>query len=1067
MRLHSLELAAVGPYATPQRIDFDRLCRSGLFLLEGPTGAGKTTILDAITFALYGGLAGQDSAQDRLHSDFAEPEVEPMVRLEYSLGGTRYLITRVPEHQRRKRRGHGYTTEPMRVHLQRMTDSRWTSISSNKAEVGDAVTTAVGLNLAQFTQVMLLPQGEFARFLRSDDDTRRALLTKLFGTQLYDQITTELDHRRAEGLRARLRADGEVDTAVSAAAEAAGLDADLRGELIALPSAERALQFKQVADELADRVAITTAALELAADQVVRAAAAEQETAQRAARMTRLAVALARLAEHEATRAEHDQRVAVLDAARRAEPVRPLIAALAEADRAVDTARRDLTDLLAGVAEPGPAVDAGCGQLDRRAGVGGSAGVGGAEAGHHQILTGLVAGSADSGRVRKAGKKAAARAEAGQREAANLYEFVQSENGISHFEVTVAGLRVAAERAGDVVGALETARCELPDRIEAAQAGLAQARNLAAGLDAARQRRAELARIAAAARRLAGFEPRLAAKAVAMRDAIEAHQRSVDAHQAAMDGRLAGIAAELAAGLADGATCPVCGSADHPALARAGAEPVTAEAVAAARRRRDAAEQARVRAEQEHAKLDVEVAGLTGVVDGRTLAELAADEEAAAARVLAAERADAEVGALEPLIAGLRVELDRLGGELLAATAERARAEAEADRAESDLTALRAKLAQVAEPYLTVADKHGAVEYAARADLALATALGGLAAAIDAQAQARRRAQDEAVASGFGAGPGDAADGTLPFGTPPFDLGDGEQAVELARMAVRSLDEQARLDREAAAWTAALTELRSAARAPDLAGLEPGQADTARTAAARAAAELERAREAEREARSARDAHLASVDRLQARLTEVKATEEGSQALAAATAPVIYLAGLAKGVDGHRRIALTTYVLRHWFEQVVAAANVRLAVMSSGRYELKRIDEGESRRQRGGLTLSVIDRYTGEQRSPRSLSGGEAFYTSLALALGLADVVKAEAGGVDLQTLFIDEGFGSLDEQTLDQVLGVIDELRDAGRAVGIVSHVADLKERVTERLEVRRLPDGSSTARVVAGNRA
>src|SRR5579859_2080879 len=117
MRLHSLELAAFGPYATAQRIDFDRLGRSGLFLLEGPTGAGKTTILDAITFALYGGLAGPDSADDRLHSDFAEPDVEPMVRLEYSLAGTRYLITRVPEHQRLKRRGHGHTTEPMRVHL--------------------------------------------------------------------------------------------------------------------------------------------------------------------------------------------------------------------------------------------------------------------------------------------------------------------------------------------------------------------------------------------------------------------------------------------------------------------------------------------------------------------------------------------------------------------------------------------------------------------------------------------------------------------------------------------------------------------------------------------------------------------------------------------------------------------------------------------------------------------------------------------------------------------------------------------------------------------------------------
>ncbi len=199
--------------------------RGGLFLLEGPTGAGKTTILDAITFALYGGLAGQEAADDRLHCDFADPDIEPLVRLEFSLRGVRYQVSRVPEHQRRKRRGNGFTTEAMRVHLQRLQAGHWVSVSANKAEVGEAITTAVGLNRAQFTQVMLLPQGEFARFLRSDDDARRALLTKLFGTELYDKVTAELDRRRAEAMRVRQLADADVATAVSAAAEAAGLDA--------------------------------------------------------------------------------------------------------------------------------------------------------------------------------------------------------------------------------------------------------------------------------------------------------------------------------------------------------------------------------------------------------------------------------------------------------------------------------------------------------------------------------------------------------------------------------------------------------------------------------------------------------------------------------------------------------------------------------------------------------------------------------------------------------------------------------------------------------------------------
>lgn len=653
----------------------------------------------------------------------------------------------------------------------------------------------------------------------------------------------------------------------------------------------------------------------------------------------------------------------------------------------------------------------------------------------------------------------------------------------------MAGLGLAAGAAGREIEGLESGRRELPGRIEAVQDDLERARNVAAGAQAARRELAELARVGAAARELAGLEPRLAGLEAASRDAVRAHQRAVDTHQAAMDARLAGIAAELAAGLGAGAACPVCGSASHPSPARPGTESVTAEVVAEARRRRDSAALARERAEREHAELGREVAGFAAVAGGRELEELAAEEAALGERVAAAESALAEVSGLEEGLAGLRAELEQLGQELVDAAGRRAGVLEAWRRGESELAELRGKLELAARPFGCVADKHAAVGRAALADLALAGAFDELAGALDAEDRVRRRAEDEALASGFGpgagrglgsgggvgsgAGAGVGGDGGLgrgggglsagESGMLPFDFGEGAAALEAAALAVRGPQEQGRLDRQVTAWVTALAELRAAVGAPELAGLDPESSDEAKEAARRAVAALDRARQAEQETRSALDASLASSDRLRERMAEVSGAEADLEALTTSTAPVIYLAGLAKGVDGHRRVALTTYVLRHWFEQVVAAANVRLAVMSSGRYELRRVDEGESRRQRVGLTLSVIDRYTGEERSPRSLSGGEAFYTSLALALGLADVVRAEAGGIDLETLFIDEGFGSLDEQTLDQVLGVIDELRDRGRAVGIVSHVADLKERITERLEIRRLPDGSSTARVVA----
>ncbi|HEX6930980.1 MAG TPA: SMC family ATPase, partial [Streptosporangiaceae bacterium] len=564
MRLHSLDLQAFGPFATAQRIDFDRLAAGGLFLLEGPTGAGKTTVLDAITFALYGGLASEDAADDRLHSHFAGPGVEPSVTLVFSLRGTRYRITRVPEHRRPKRRGHGYTTEAMRVHLERRDGGRWVSLSSSKAEVGDHIDAVVGLSRTQFTQVMLLPQGEFARFLRSDDDARRAVLTKLFGTGLYDTITAELDSRRADAFRARQAADAGIAAAVSAAAEAAGLDAAARSELIAMQAGPRAAALRQLSYDLAASLARAAAGHEQAVAAERAALAADQEAAGRAALMTRLTGALSALREHDATRDAHELRSGQLDAARRAGPVRPLLAMLADAEAAADRERAALRGLV-GADTAGPK----------------------AEAGWHEPpaaeLACLLGPGADSDLVGRTSNQAAARAEAALREAAGLDHLVAAESALPDRETAVSGLGRAAAEAAAAVSRLGATRETLPGRIAAAEAELTAASDVAASATGCRQRQAELARLSAAAGRLASIEPLLTAAAARLRAAVGEHQRLVDEHQNAMDARLAGLAAELAAGLADGSSCPVCGSADHPAPAMATATAVTADAVAAAR----------------------------------------------------------------------------------------------------------------------------------------------------------------------------------------------------------------------------------------------------------------------------------------------------------------------------------------------------------------------------------------------------------------------------------------------------------------------------------------------------
>src|SRR5262245_48312620 len=561
MRLHTLDLQAFGPFATRQRIDFDRLAGGGLFLLEGPTGAGKTTVLDAITFALYGGLAGEDAGEDRLHSHFARPDVEPSVTMEFSLRGIRYRITRVPEHRRPKRRGQGFTTEAMRVHLERRRGTDWVSMSASKAEVGDLIDQIVGLNRTKFTEVMLVRQGEFARFLRSNDDARRVVLTKLFGTELYDQITAELDRRRAEAVRARQVADAEIAASVSAAAESAGLDARARGELIGMESGSRGAALRQRRDALAAALERSAAGLEHAEAAAKSAQAADQEAARQATLMTRLTEALSALRAHEASRAEHDRRAAQLDAAKRAEPVRPLLAMLAGAEGAADRERAALRDLFV-VQASGREV----GRDPARA--------------LPEELACLIDSGADASLVRSASKAAAEQAEAGQREAAGLGHFVAAEAALPGLEETVCELEEAVAQAAGLVASLTATREQLPDQISMTETELGAATDAAAGAAEHRQRQAELLRLGVAAKRLAEVELLRAAAAAELQASVDSHQRLVDEHQRAMDDRLAGLAAELASDLSGGKACPVCGSVTHPAPAVPAAGAVTAEAVA-------------------------------------------------------------------------------------------------------------------------------------------------------------------------------------------------------------------------------------------------------------------------------------------------------------------------------------------------------------------------------------------------------------------------------------------------------------------------------------------------------
>lgn len=1051
MQLVSMTLQAVGPFAGRHTIDFAELGASGLFLLEGPTGAGKSTVIDAVVFALYGKVASAESSGDRVRSAYADDETESFVDLTFEVGAGRFRVRRTPAFDRAKKRGTGTVRQQASVRLWRLaadapasTDDEPTGemLSTRLDEAGAEIQRVVGLDREQFVQTIVLPQGEFARFLRADPEKERpALLQKIFGTQVYQRMQVRLVEMRREADRATEGTRRVVEEKVAHLAGAAGLDAT------ALAPVHEAVSAALVGRS--DTRALDAALagpLGLLADEAARAraeadaATAEHTAAGSAAELARRTVRLLetrdRLGrEHtalEAAAGVQAERGLRLVRARAARTVRPLLRAAEEATVAVDAAAKglaaardvappDLAELVGDVV-PGDGVPPSAGLTATGPDAAGRVG---AEPG---ARAGLVSAYEDA-----------------VREAAALEHAVQVEESLQ-------GLRLALTTAR---GAVENHDTELAAHDEWLAARPAEAAVLGSSLELARTASAGEADLAVALQsarhrveahlRLAGLLERrdeAATKAErATRDALVAVEREAAARTA----RIAGLAGELAAGLRAGDGCPVCGSVEHPAPAALGADHVTADEVARAEAARQRAEAALTGAREALAGVESQVATARDATGGVSAQDAARQLTEAEARLAAARSALADVTRLTAEIDAHATATEERRRDRALAQAAREKAVMVVDACTAKVSEAEAEVALARAGHPTVAARHA--ELVERAAVA-----AGLRAALDDLLAAHRELSRAASELAAALAEHDFADAAAARAA---DLPDGEAAV--LERALREHD--AALDR-------VRTGLRELEDDPLLVGrdaqdgqagpdlpraleVEREAAERARTAAARAgvcASRAQAAQEAARAVRQSVELHLRGLGD---------------------AAPVLRMAGLASGTgtDNDHGLSLSTYVLVRRFEDVVAAANARLVGMSDGRYELVRSDRKEDvSSRRTGLAMRVLDHHTEQPRDPRTLSGGETFYVSLCLALGLADVVTAEAGGIDLGTLFVDEGFGSLDPHTLDQVLAELDRLRAGGRVVGVVSHVDALKQTIADRIEVRRTPAGPSTLTVRAG---
>ncbi|MBT1633460.1 AAA family ATPase [Curtobacterium flaccumfaciens] len=990
MYLHRLELRAIGPYPDLVTIDFAALAASGVFLLEGPTGSGKSTIIDAVVFALYGGLAGSDASSDRLHSQHADPAVEPFVELVFETGAGVFRVRRTPQYDRPKQRGTGTVKQQASVQLFRLagpTDVAGEPLSSRIPEVGVEIARIVGLDRAQFLQTVVLPQGEFARFLRSPGEDRRKLLQSLFGTQVYDRTADELAARR-RAVQAEVEgADGRVRDALARFAQAADL---AEADESVVPGTVASLRATADAAEAARTAAVSaaTAAIDHERSVTARAAALER----RAALLRRQALL--------------DDDAAVIEQAR---------TTVATAERA------------ARVAAVADGLDAATVRADDTAGA--------------------AARLRDQHALRAVDAQQIARRRDTLTDAlSDVRHLVAVEAEADARRTAIAEATATASRLTDDLAALDTALESRPSErariVEAARTASTTAADAdAAAHEVARVQslRADLAARDRAERRVADAERVVA-------DARRRATEALDAERSLRERRIAGLAGELGAALTPGDPCPVCGSTAHPSVAAPQDDHPTIQAVESAGDATRLADQQLADAAADLAVDRAEHLRLTAVVGTVDTVALDAMTVAAAERVRAAHEAAALV---------LEHERERTAHDTATRALERERNDLDARRtvlastAASDAERLEADLRSVHDAIERLAALLDSDDDRSPVSLhAVVDELDGRLTVLRAVAEADERAATAARAR-------------------------AERGAEVARV----LDEQSfpdvaaaragLLDPDTVARFRSSISAAESERAVVRAGLDdpavvqaadddPEQLDVpaAQAERVRATAELD---EATRLAVTA--AHRAEA--VEQCATEVHRTVRARQETSARSRAVVRLADVANGVASVNPTGITlgTYVLMRRFEDVVAAANDRLRGMLAGRFTLETSDERESgsRSRRTGLALAVHDHTTDTVRDPRSLSGGETFTVSLCLALGLADVVQAEAGGVSLGTLFVDEGFGTLDPETLDDVIGQLSRLTAGGRQVGIVSHVEELKQRIPERIAVRRTPTGGS----------
>lgn len=915
MRPIRLILSAFGPYAGRTELDMDQLGDSGLYLITGDTGAGKTTLFDAITFALYGEASGKNREPGMLRSQYAAPDTPTEVILTFQYAGQLYTIRRNPAYMRPAKRGGGMTQQAADAEMT-LPDGR---VLTRRQDVDAAVKDLLGIDRGQFSQIAMIAQGDFLKLLLAPTEERQKIFRQIFGTGRYLELQNRL--KSASG-----RLSQEADALNASVAQY------IQGVLCAPehPLAEKLAAIQQGAAPVAEVFPLLDALI--AQDEQANAALAQERQALE-------------------------------------EQLEALHLLLGQADEIAKT-QRSLTEAQATLRQQEPQLAA-CEEALQRE----TARQPQQEEWQRQITTLQNA-------LPQYDELEATRA-----------KWTTTQAAIKADTQTLNQLRATLAALQQQVDTLKTEQEQLADAGEQKSRWEADS----AALAARQEQYTALIRVADEAATLAAARERAQEAYRQARTHAEQTAATYAALNQAFLDEQAGILADT---LTDGAPCPVCGATSHPAPAHKSAQaPSETELKEADRANRAAA--------QEMATKSADAAERNG--------QATAKQQELAQRVAALwSDCPSDEGRI-------RAQTALKEGEVqLTALAQRI-------RQEEARIARRREVEQAlpkAEQQLT----HTQEEIHRRE-----SALAAQQSTLDALKQAGER-----LAAAL-----------------PFSGRDAAQA-EIGRLQQQKQAAQQALD----AATRACTDRRAA-----VAGL--------RDSVARLQAQLQEAptidrdqKEQERAALHTRRDELSAAGaaiatRLQTNRTARDNLSRQRDQLQETEQRLTWVRNLSNTANGNlggkEKIMLETYIQMTYFDRIIVRANTRFMVMSGGQYELKRRIEAENNRSQSGLELDVIDHYNGTERSVKTLSGGESFKASLSLALGLSDEIQSAAGGVRLDTMFVDEGFGSLDEESLRQAMAALAGLTEGHRLVGIISHVSELKERIDKQIIVRKDRAGGS----------